>query len=329
MQGGIERQSAAARIVVSTAVLGLIASLAQDGYITGIEEGDYKEATARGAVRPAMSIRVGDEWVSYAGFDPIAGQLAAAATAVDRYKNDSSYPIVDTIQAMTVGMAGALAQSSYAEGLAGFVEALLEGFSAAKEGGEAGPIVRNALVSTATVPLNPNFVRWMNQEFFDPQQRDATGDNTVAGRILARTQSAWPGMSTDLPQAYDVFGRPMQNMRQERYVEQDPAVLEINRLEREYDKLVMGRPKKTVNINGEDRELTGAEFQAYQHYTGYYALEDIRAVMDSGEWAEMNDDERLELVAEILEDVRLEGREALFGHDRDYWRYDDEEEMEE
>jgi hypothetical protein len=313
MSGGIKRQSALARISVATAFMTVIAAMAADDRLTGIEEGDYKEAGARGAVRPPMSIKIGDEWHSYAGYDPIAGQIAAASTMVERYKRNSEYPIVDAVQGMVAGMAGALIQSSYAESVSNFIELVLEGKEAITEGRDAGPIVQNTLVGTATIPLNPNFVRWYNQEFLDTAQRDATADNTISGRITDRVRAAWPGFSQGLPQVFDPFGRPVSNMRQPRNVETDPAVLEINRLEREHEGLVMGRPPKTIRINGEDRKLNSEEYQAYQEYTGYYALEDIRNMMSYPEWGEASDEDRIRWIKETLRDVRAEGRRALFG----------------
>lgn len=324
--GGAARHSAMARIALSSATMATWAALAMDGKITGVENPDYKKQAGLGAVRPPYSIKVGDEWVSYKGLDPLSSQIAAVATSVERRK-DSEAPIsMEDGKNLIIGMAAALKENSYAESLFNMMELIQEGSSILTEGKDPTYVTANLVGGHASNILTPNFVRWVNQEFIDPYARDATGDDSVSDRIYGRAFSGMPSPvanaiglegSQDFPQRYDAFGRPALNARQERFEEEDPTILELDRLERLSDKLVLGLVGPRAKVDGEERRLTAEEYQAYQQLSGLWIVEDVRAEMETEDWQLMTDEEKIAAVKKIVKDARKAAREELFSPEED------------
>lgn len=313
MTPGVERQSALARIAVSTAAMGMWAYMANEGLITGAETGNWRERTAESGVRPPYSIKIGDTWVSYRGFDPIAGQIAGVATAVDNAKRSGEPTTASFIADTASGMAQSLMESSYAESLMNFFKMTSEAAQYIEEGETPGTALKNFVAGQGANILTPAGVRWANQSFVDPAARDTSSDGSVTGRTIDRAKAGWPGLSTDLPQKYDVFGREVLNPRQWREEETDPAVLEINRLERLDNKIVMGPPDKTIYKGSPNqKKLNSEEFQQYQQLSGFWALEDIKAEMSSPEWQDKSDEDKIKTIKGILRDARKDARNDLF-----------------
>lgn len=313
MTPGIKRQSALSRIGVASASLGYFGYLASEGLMTGIEGDPWKEGQARSAVKPPMSIKIGDEWVSYAGFDPIAGQMAAAATIVERSEKTGEVISSGNLGALVAGMAETLVHSSYAESLLNTLKMVEEGRQLVQEGETPGSDTGNFVAGQAANVMNPAFVRWVNQEFLDPAARDTSAEGDVVSRALARVQAGTPGLSEGLPQKHDVFGRPMETMRQERMVETDPTILEINRLEEKDNKIVLGPVDRTIYKNTDyQTKLNSEQYELYQSYSGSWAVEDITAAMADPEWETLTDEERIDRIKKIRDDARKQARDQLF-----------------
>lgn len=313
MTPGIKRQSALSRIGIASAALGYFGYLTSQGLMTGMETEPWQEGQARSAVKPPMSIKIGDEWVSYAGYDPIAGQMAAAATVVERAKKTGEVISSGNLAALAAGMAEALIHSSYAESLLNSLKMVEEGRELVQEGETAGAATSNFVAGQAANVLNPAFVRWVNQEFLDPASRDTSADGTLLERIQARASAGTPGLSEGLPQKFDVFGRPTLNPRQERQVESDPTVLEINRLEQMDDKIILGPPDRTIYKNTDyQTKLTSEQYQMYQQYSGGWTVEDVASAMASPEWQTMTDEDKIDWIKKIRDDAREAARNQLF-----------------
>lgn len=311
LAGGVAQQSALARVALSTAVLTGLYGMAQDGLITGAPVGDWRKNTAQGDVIPPYSIKVGDQWISYQGFDPIAGQLAAAATAAQQNRGKDSAKEIFT--GMVIGMASALKNSSYAESLSNLINMSQEGLELVERGETRGAAINNFLAGQASNALTPSFVRWLNQEFVDPAARDTSADGDIGSRALARAKAGIPGLSSDLPQKYDVFGRPKTNPRQDKFVETDPTILEINRLEGTQSGVVMGPPDKTIYKNTDNQmKLNAEQFQQYQLYSGQWALQDIKEAMSDPSWNDLTDQEKIKEIKSIISEARADARAELF-----------------
>lgn len=313
MTPGTTRQSALARMGVATAAMGLWAYMADKGDITGSGPGEWKQGQAEGSVRPPFSIRVGDQWISYAGYDPLSGQIAVVADAVDSYKRRGEEISPEIVRDGITGITMALMTSSYAESLMNMFKMAGEGVELIKEGENPMSATKNFIAGQAANVMVPAGVRYVNQEFLDPQARDTSGTGSILDRALSRAQAGIPGKSQELPQRYDVFGREVLNPRQPKKVETDPTVLEVYRLERASNKVVMGPPDKTIYKGSEyQKKLTGEEFQKYQQLSGFWAMQDIKEAMADPEWKEMSDTEKVKTIKDILSESRKDAREELF-----------------
>jgi hypothetical protein len=294
--------------------MGMVAKLEAEGRITGVGDPDWKRQASQQTVTPPMSIKIGDEWVSYAGLDPAASTVAAAATASRRYRQKGQTTPPEIATALVAGGAQSLTESTYADSLMTFVEMIGETAETVKEGKNLGSSTRNLVVGQAANVANPSFVRWINQEFLDPAARDTTGDDSFTDRVVGRIKSGIPGQSTDLPQRYDVYGRPMENLRQPDYVETDPAVIELSELADNYDKTLIGPvgPLLDTNGDGEKDRLNAEDYQMYQAQSGYYLREGFRALQQEPNWGTLSEEEKVAIVKDLYAEAKKQAKDDLW-----------------
>lgn len=316
--GGVRRQAAMGRIATSSAILSYWAAKAAAGELTGIGDPDFKKEGALSAARPPMSIKIGNEWISYQGLDPISAPMAAAATAVERSGGKLEFTDPQLYKGLIIGMAEALKSSSYAESISNLISATSEGIESIEQGESLGPQMANLLGGQVATVSSPAFVRWVNQKFLDTAARDTRGDGSFTDRVTGRIKSGLPELSETLPQRHDVYGRPVENPRQERFVEDDPVVQELHELEKSSDDVLVGVPGARVkdyrsNPEGEMVTLTAEDRQEYQRVSGSYFLEAMRVISEAEGWKSASDDIKKEAIKELLGEAREAAREDLFG----------------
>lgn len=92
-QGGISRDMAMAKVTLGSSILATYAAMAGEGNISGRgpARGADREALERTGWKP-YSIKVGDQWISYNGLEPISALLAIAADYADyaKYEPDAT-----------------------------------------------------------------------------------------------------------------------------------------------------------------------------------------------------------------------------------------------
>lgn len=105
-QGGVSRDMAMAKVTLGTSVLATFASFAGEGNISGSgpRRGAEREALERTGWKP-YSIKVGDEWISYSGLEPMSALLAIAADYAEYAKYE---PDADKIDEVFLGAAFAI-----------------------------------------------------------------------------------------------------------------------------------------------------------------------------------------------------------------------------
>lgn len=316
-KGGAERDKVIARMYMGSALAFWVATQAYKGEITGAGPSDYDKKMEWLGTNQENSIKVGDEWVSIAGLEPVSTNLTAIATLVERYKqgelSDEDYG--KSAIAATQGLAAVLGENSYLQGIQDLVTI------SSTDPGKAQSGLTNFLAGLASSATTPAILRKQVQSE-DPAVRDTTGDGSFTDRVKGRIMSGAPGLSDELPQRYDVYGRPMVRdiagpdmltRANTKDVETDPAVLELERLASATDKTVIGPPSKSnIKVDGVARRLTAQEFQAYQQLSGYWIVETVRQEMASPEWEAMSDEEKLDILDDIKKDMRANAREYLF-----------------
>lgn len=317
--GGARRDLALSRVAMGSAVTSAMAMWALDGTITGTGPQDYRrrlELEASGW-RP-NSIKIGDEYISYAGLEPLSILLSTVATMTDRARataaNDDDY--LDKAAQMSVALGDVLSDNTWTENLASFFQIL--GAPAGQQMAAFKNFATN-LVGGAAVPA---ILRQVNQAYVDPVQRITTGDGSLGQRITGRIEAGVPGLSDNLPAARDVYGREivregnlgpdlLSRMRMST-ADPDPTVRELQRLSTGEHALVGPPGIANINVHGTRRRLTAPEFAAYQHLSGTYILEDMRTQIADPAWKMMTDEERQDEVRRTVRESRANAREDLF-----------------
>ena len=318
--GGAERDKVKARLFMGSFLSFWIASQAYKGDITGEGPSEYRKKMEWLGSHQENSIKVGDTWYSLQGLEPVSTNITGIATLVERLKNGeiSSDDYSKSAISLVQGIASVLTNNSYLESFAN----LLEVSSGDPNVAEAA--LTNFIAGLASSATTPAILRSYTQAT-DTAIRDTTGDGSMSDRIIGRIMSAVPGLSEQLPQRFDVYGRPrsrdkagpdMASRVSTRMEEDDPVIQELADLAEKTDKVLVGAPGKSgIKVNGVKRRLTAEEYQQYQWLSGYWIVESIRQEMQYPEWYEMTDDEKIEIIKDIVSDMRANARDYLFDPD--------------
>ena len=119
-KGGIYRDMALAKVTMGSAILATFGAAASEGVITG--RGPSRKADREAAMRDGWmpySIKVGDEWVSYQGMEPISALLAIAADYAEyaQHETDAS-KVEEVFLGATYGLYEYLKEQPYLQGVA-------------------------------------------------------------------------------------------------------------------------------------------------------------------------------------------------------------------
>lgn len=316
-KGGAERDQVKARLIMGSALAFWVATQAVKGTITGSGPQDYKKNKEWAATHQPNSIKVGDDWYSIQGLEPVSTNISGIATIVEQAKageiTEGDYG--ERAGHLAMGIASVLKNNSYFDGFTNLLD------TASDDPNKAGNAATNFLANIASSSVTPAIVRGYTQAE-DNAERDTTGDGSFNDRVMGRIKAAYPGLSTELPQKHDVYGRgqerniagpDMATRVRTREDETDPTIIELGRLAETTNKVIVGSPSKSgIKVDGIERKLTAEEFQNYQHLSGYWIVESVRAEMQTPEWAEATDAEKIETIKDIRDDMRKEARLYLF-----------------
>lgn len=120
MTGGREGTQMVYKSAVGTAMLAYAAKLAVEGRLTGAAPSDPAQRDQFWAERIPNAVKIGDKWVSYQQFAPIAMPLSLIANAFETYKQGGDVGIGDII----AKTANSTLNQSYLEGMFSLVEAI-------------------------------------------------------------------------------------------------------------------------------------------------------------------------------------------------------------
>jgi hypothetical protein len=133
-----------------------------------------------------------------------------------------------------------------------------------------------------------------------------------------------PGFSDNLPQKYDVYGRPVERgetfgpdmfsrVKTKDATSNDPVINELERLGSKMKTPLVGPPKEEVKGYG---KLNATDFQEYQKLSGQMIVEEMREIMQTDEWQrQMSDAEKIALTKKTVKKAREDAREFLFPED--------------
>lgn len=315
--GGAERDKVIARGIMAGSLSFYFASLAAEGLITGEGPTDYKKKAEWLGSHQPNSIKVGDKWYSIQGLEPVSTNVNAIATLVEQMKSGDikEQDYLTKAGEMTSSLVNVLINNSYMEGVLGLTEVI------SSDPKKAGNAFENWLAGLASSAATPAILR-QKARTEDPAVRDTTGDGSFSDKVINRIKSAVPGLSEQLPQRFDVYGRRMArelagpdmfSRTQTRMEESDPVVIEIARLAKGTDEILVGAPRKAgIKVGDTKRSLTSEEFQTYQALSGTWIVEEIRKQMEEPEWSSFSDTEKKDAIKQTVKDVRAASRDYLF-----------------
>lgn len=202
-EGGAEGDLALAKIGLGTSMMGGMAALVQEGYITGSgTEGRNVTKSKREAGWQPYSIKIGDKYYSFQRLDPVGMTLGLVADAVEIMQYASESEDANVQQAgIAVGLAVAknLTSKTYLSGVSDFFEMM--GYAS------TDPEKANDYAKAYFARMAGSFVPFTSmsaqiERTIDPTLREAKG-------VIEYIKSRTPGLSKDLPPRRNIFGDPV------------------------------------------------------------------------------------------------------------------------
>ena len=272
-----------------------IASKVMDGTITGGGPSDkeQKKILMDSGWQP-YSIRVGNEYFSYARFEPLAITMGLIADGAELM---SIVDKEDMVAKASFALATNVTNKTFMKGFARFLDALQNPDRYGKSFFQqfAGSLIPSVVAQAARAQ--------------DPIVREP---RTIGQAVQARI----PGQSENVPALRDVWGQPIVRYSKtmtgiERflspvYVSQlknDPATSEIVRL-----KMDISSPRRSVA----DVDLTEDDYSTYAEMAGNMAKQRVDALVAGPGWVKVPDPIKEKLIGDAFTDGRRISRSILF-----------------
>lgn len=301
--GGARRDLAFSRIGLGSAAIGLFATMAAHGMLTGSGPGNYQKAQELmgSGWRPNSAV-IGGVYHDISG-TTVGLTANAVADAVEKFKSGelSHEGFADKMLDSFSSVGKSLSDLEWFKGVGDFLQGL-------QPGPMASSARKNYVATTLASMVNPAGVREA-AGLIDPQYHDTTGDGSTGERFLGRVESGTPFLSRNLPIKYDVYGNPLSE--QGAAAKADPVVKELARLAPE-DKTLVGPVPKFVKKDGFQINLDAEQHQSYQRMAGQSLVESLRPMIGTKSWNDMNDDQRRKVVKSIKRQANAAARDALF-----------------
>lgn len=293
-KGGAEASEIIGRAVTGSLFMGSAIYAGLSGYITG-SGGKKKDLLYTTGWQP-YSIKFGDTYVGYRGFEPISSWLRAAGDIAEGVKGKAT---IDKIaKQFGVSYVSQFIENPFLMGIHDITSAQKD-----FERGDIPKIVPNIIVG-ATIPT---IIQQWGTRVFDPVVRKPKGAmQTIASRT--------PGLSTTISPLKNVFG--------EEVVRYNPALQALgfqvskkkdNRLAEELLRLniSIGRPSKRIL----GQELSDEEYDRLVTLTGIGIKQGLLKFMDAPMYKQLDDDQRQRVMRNAIDKIR-----SLIKH-QDFQKY--------
>lgn len=211
----MEKSEIAARQMLGVGASMLVMQMVEEQMITGkYPENPAEREALRAAGIPEFSIKVGDTWVSYRKFEPIAtvfGLAADASRIIDDYMDNAEDPTVEGLEkalgATYASLADNIMGKSFMEGL-NTVVSLVSGAGGVAGGGgiaelEAFAANMGRIVIPYGAMLN-NIAQSMDSE----NAPDGKRWDRQASNVIEKLEQRIPTLREALPLMYGIYGEP-------------------------------------------------------------------------------------------------------------------------
>lgn len=271
-KGGIYRDMALAKVTLGSGILATFGALAAEGHLTGRGPGRKadREALMRDGWQP-YSFKIGDNYYSYAGLEPISALLAIAADYAEYARHEPDADKVDEVfLGATYGLYEYLKEQPYLQGIADVAKLIGTNQQGEVDGKkivdglakQLGGFVIGGSPAGAYSSLVASIER-----LYDPTAKDVRASPDlpmgVRGFIEAfnRYRSRIPAFNEDLPPSLNLWGDPIQQGQGKAYEMVLPTRVSPGQFSVVDDALVrMGSP-----VGMPERKLQGVEMDAFQY----------------------------------------------------------------
>lgn len=269
-KGGIYRDMALAKVTLGSAMMATFASYALDGTITG--SGPKRKAEREALMRTGWqpySLKVGDNYYSYAGMEPVSALLAIAADYAEyAQKEPDSGKVEEVFLGAGFGLMEFLKEQPYLQGVAD-----ISRFLQAAEGDKAKTFFNDLAKQYGGFVIGGSPLGAYNslvagiERLYDPTARDTRASPDlplgVRGFVEAfnKYRSRLPSYSEALPESLNLWGDPIMQGQGRVYEMVLPTRVSPAQFTPVDDSLVrIGSP-----IGLPERKLQGVELDAEQY----------------------------------------------------------------
>lgn len=299
--GGVRRDNAVARMLVGSGIGASFYMAALDGKITGggpLDDGARSLMLADGW--QPYSIKVGNEYYSYARLDPFSTIIGTAADMADLDDHMTDRQREKTALRVGAAILSNLSNKTWLSGISSAIEAIhdpdrnLENFISRTVGSIAVPGIVAQLARTQ-----------------DPILREARG---WQDRIRSRV----PGYSETLHARRDVFGQPIKTEGGvgpdivspvwKSTAKKDPTIAALLDAG-----IAVSRPQRSYTSGGKHLDWTPAQYDQLQAMAGPVIKSRIDELVRSAQWKAGDDDSRQSAVSKIAAQARRDAKAMLLG----------------
>ncbi len=315
--GGARAARVWTRWTMTGAQMGMAGALADADRLTGAGPLDPSIRRIWLQTHKPYSIKIGGNWVSYAGLEPIAQRLGVMADFVEIMREAQPDQFDEIMGAAYLTLMRDVTRKSMLYNMGQIYEMTSNTSSV---GQVAGTLI-SSIVAPPTISPATTLI--------DPYYRET---NTMLDRIKSRI----PGLSRTLQPKIDVFGNPI--LRDESWyralgnafqplavhpVEGDRVVDELMRLHMYpgWASEAIGGPEEPLLVTRQNTQygiqLNPEEFKKYQEYTGKLPVlgmnlhERLENLMDHPSYGVLSDEEKARQARQIFGQHRANAREFL------------------
>lgn len=271
-QGGVYRDMALAKVTLGSSILATFGALASEGLFTGRgpERKADREALMRDGWKP-YSMKIGDQYYSYAGLEPVSALLAIASDYAEYARHEPDAGKVEQVfLGATYGLYEYLKEQPYLQGVADIAKLV----GSNQQGEVDGKKIVNELakqyggfaIGGSPAGAYGSLVASI-ERLIDPATRDVrTNPDLPMGvrgfyEAFNRYRSRLPYASEALPEALNLWGDPVMAGQGKAYELVLPTRVSPQQFSEVDDALVrMGSP-----VGMPERKIDGVEMDAFQY----------------------------------------------------------------
>lgn len=240
------------------------------------------------------SVKIGDTWMSYLGYEPLSTWLALMA---DWQYSDPNLSTIDKIAKSWKTLMTTSLENPFMLGVKGMMEA-------AEQDRKASTLAAN-FVASFTMPTVARQFRYV----LDPLYR-TTKEKEIMTGAWEKYQARVPGVSEKFLPRIDVFGNP---------VEKEYALysmIGVNISDARYSKTASELLRLNINIGEPGDVIRGTRLTPDDHYklkiiTGRALKEGLDRLTSSADYISLSDDQKKEYIESTIRAIRNQARQEL------------------